>query len=50
MLYVYRINVLLHFSGCVGAENLEEIDNANEPFHPFTVKRNPLPWPTETAQ
>ena len=40
---------LLH-SGSIGAENLEEVDNAQEPFNPFTVKRVPIPRPSETAQ
>ncbi|KAK7488332.1 hypothetical protein BaRGS_00020491 [Batillaria attramentaria] len=37
------------YGGSIGAENLEEIDNAQEPFTPFTVKRVPIPRPSETA-
>ena len=39
-----------HFSGCIGGVNLDEIDNANEPFDPLTVKRVSLPRYTDTAQ
>ena len=38
------------FSGCIGADNLEEIDNQVEPFDPYTIKRVPVPRPAETAQ
>ncbi|XP_041366282.1 spermatogenesis-associated protein 48-like [Gigantopelta aegis] len=37
------------YSGCVGAENLEEMDNIQEEFTPFTVKRATVPRPTDTA-
>lgn len=37
------------YGGCIGAENLEEVDNAQVLFTPFTVKRVPIPQPAETA-
>ncbi|CAH1788146.1 unnamed protein product [Owenia fusiformis] len=37
------------YGGCVGGENLDEIDNAAERFQPLTVKRVDLPRFTDTA-
>ncbi|KAI0208674.1 Spermatogenesis-associated protein 48 [Lamellibrachia satsuma] len=37
------------YSGCIGGGNLEDIDNCGEGFTPYTVKRQPMPWPTDTA-
>ncbi|XP_013396416.1 spermatogenesis-associated protein 48 [Lingula anatina] len=37
------------YGGCIGGENLDEIDNRQVPFQPMTVKRNPQPWVSETA-
>ncbi len=37
-------------SGSIGAVNITEVDNAKEAFSPLTVKRVPIPRPTDTAQ
>ncbi|PVD29803.1 hypothetical protein C0Q70_09060 [Pomacea canaliculata] len=37
------------YGGCIGAENLEEMDNVQESFHPFTIKRVIIPCPSETS-
>lgn len=37
------------YGGAVGAINLEELDNAQIPFNPFTVKRVSIPVYSETA-
>ena len=44
----YKVSLL--YRGCVGGENLTEIDNPGEPFDPFTVKRVPIPRPSDTSQ
>jgi hypothetical protein len=44
------IHTDLCFSGCVGADNLDEKDNVKEPFHPYTVKRVNIPRYSETGQ
>ncbi|XP_067650089.1 protein SPMIP7-like [Haliotis asinina] len=44
-----RADQIPSYGGCVGAKNLEEIDNAREPFQPFTVKRVTIPRPVETG-
>ncbi|XP_021373774.1 uncharacterized protein C7orf72-like [Mizuhopecten yessoensis] len=36
-------------SGSIGAENQDEIDNAQEPFDPYTVKRVLIPRYSETG-
>ena len=38
------------YGGGVGAENLEELDNVQEKFEPFTVKRVVIPRYSETSQ
>ncbi|XP_005109934.1 spermatogenesis-associated protein 48 [Aplysia californica] len=45
----HRTQQIPLYSGCIGAENLVELDNAKEPFHPYTVKRSAIPRPSETA-
>lgn len=37
------------YGGCIGARNIEEIDNAGNTFTPLTMKRVEIPRPTETA-
>lgn len=37
------------YSGCIGAENLDEMDNAQQPFKPYTVMRSAVPKPSDTA-
>lgn len=44
-----RVQHIPVYSGCVGAENLDEIDNAQEPFEPYTVKRVLIPRYSETG-
>lgn len=44
-----RVQQIPLYSGCIGAENLEEIDNTNEKFSPYTVKRSAVPRPSETG-
>ncbi|KAK7109383.1 protein SPMIP7-like [Littorina saxatilis] len=44
-----RVQQIPLYGGCIGAENLEEIDNQREAFQPYTVKRVPIPRPSETA-
>ena len=36
-------------SGCIGGENIVEIDNPNAEFTPMTVKRNEIPPPSESG-
>ena len=43
-------HVIFVFSGAIGAENLDEIDNAQVPFRPLTVKRVTIPRYVETGQ
>ncbi|PAA62828.1 hypothetical protein BOX15_Mlig002565g1 [Macrostomum lignano] len=38
-----RTDHLPTYSGCVGADNPQEIDNPYEPLRPYTVLRNPQP-------
>lgn len=38
------------YGGAVGAENLDELDNADIKFTPFTVKRVNIPRYSETSQ
>ncbi|ESP04315.1 hypothetical protein LOTGIDRAFT_204975 [Lottia gigantea] len=44
-----RTKQIPSYGGSIGAVNLEEIDNANIPFDPLTVKRVPIPRPTDTS-
>ncbi|XP_076461834.1 protein SPMIP7-like [Babylonia areolata] len=44
-----RVQQIPNYGGSIGAENLEEIDNTQEPFKPLTAKRVPIPRPSETA-
>ncbi|XP_059139601.1 spermatogenesis-associated protein 48-like [Physella acuta] len=44
-----RVQQIPLYSGCIGAENLDEVDNEKEKFEPYTVKRNPQPKPTDTS-
>ncbi|KAK0057454.1 spermatogenesis-associated protein 48 [Biomphalaria pfeifferi] len=44
-----RYQQIPSYSGSVGAENLEEVDNVKEEFIPFSVKRSIIPTPSETA-
>ena len=37
-------------SGCIGAENITEIDNIKENFQPLTIKRVAIPRYSQTAQ
>lgn len=37
------------YSGCIGADNTDDKDNAREPFNPYTVKRTEIPRPSETG-
>ena len=37
-------------SGEIGARNLDDIDNADVPFTPLTVKRNTIPRSADTSQ
>ena len=38
------------YGGAVGAENLDELDNADIPFQPFSVKRVNIPRYSDTSQ
>jgi len=42
--------MLLLYSGCIGADNLDEVNNVQEPFTPYTVKRVVIPRYSETGQ
>ncbi|KAL8620642.1 hypothetical protein ACOMHN_029532 [Nucella lapillus] len=44
-----RVQQIPLYGGSIGAENLEEMENAQERFKPLTVKRVPIPRPSETA-
>ncbi|XP_064410196.1 protein SPMIP7 [Latimeria chalumnae] len=44
-----RVHQIPLYSGCIGAENLEDVDNPNVKFFPFTTVRTPQPRYTETA-
>ncbi|KAL8617666.1 hypothetical protein ACOMHN_064920 [Nucella lapillus] len=44
-----RVQQIPLYGGCIGAENLEEVDNPAEPFQPFTIKRVSLPRSADTA-
>ncbi|XP_076465540.1 protein SPMIP7-like [Babylonia areolata] len=44
-----RVHQIPLYGGCIGGQNLEEVDNPGEPFHPFTIKRVSLPRPSDTA-
>ncbi|KAK3108180.1 hypothetical protein FSP39_002755 [Pinctada imbricata] len=44
-----RIQQIPNYSGCIGADNLDEKDNAKEPFNPYTVKRVNIPRYSETG-
>ncbi|ELT92906.1 hypothetical protein CAPTEDRAFT_229181 [Capitella teleta] len=37
------------YSGCIGGDNIHEIENVNESFQPYTVKRVNLPRSSETS-
>ncbi|XP_051815689.1 spermatogenesis-associated protein 48 [Acanthochromis polyacanthus] len=38
------------YTGTIGSENMENIDNTDEDFHPLTLKRSIIPPYTPTAQ
>ncbi|XP_029445612.1 spermatogenesis-associated protein 48 isoform X2 [Rhinatrema bivittatum] len=41
-----RICQIPLYSGCIGGENLEDMDNSSANFIPFTILRTPQPRPT----
>ena len=50
-LYSANIFILLYYySGCVGGNNLDDIDNQHVNFTPYTVKRVNIPREAETSQ
>ncbi|XP_069111899.1 protein SPMIP7-like [Argopecten irradians] len=44
-----RAQQIPSYGGSIGADNLDEIDNAQEPFNPYTVKRVNIPRYSETG-
>ncbi|KAL3831443.1 hypothetical protein ACJMK2_023194 [Sinanodonta woodiana] len=44
-----RFEQIPGYSGCVGGENLDEVDNSQEKFKPFTIKRVDIPFYSETG-
>ena len=42
--------ILYYYSGCVGGNNLDDIDNQHVNFTPYTVKRVNIPREAETSQ
>lgn len=44
-----RTQHIPNYSGCIGADNLDEKDNQKEPFYPYTIKRVNIPRYSETG-